>query len=97
MKASAVALGVLVAAATLSPFADAFTPQASIFSSQMRARSITYESHLRPATNLSLSSFLGMDEDEDEDDDEDDDDDDDDLEVARRYSGAKSPFTGLKL
>lgn len=36
------------------------------------------------------------DEDEDEDEDE-DDDDDDELATAGRYSGAKSPFTGLKL
>ena len=48
------------------------------------------------ATN---SGFLG-DDDEDEDDDEDDDDDDDDdmaLSSARRYSGATSPFTGMKV
>ena len=49
------------------------------------------------------SGFLGMDEDdeedEDDDDEEDDEDDDDDMALSRsrRYSGAKSPFTGLKL
>ena len=47
------------------------------------------------------NKFLGMDDedDEDEDDDEDDEDEDDELELSSRrgYSGAKSPFTGLKL
>jgi ApaG protein len=38
-----------------------------------------------------------MDEDDDEDEDEDEDDEDDELATAGRYSGAKSPFTGLKL
>lgn len=57
--------------------------------------------------NLSMStadsgSYLGMDDDDEDEDDEDEEeedelDDDDDELVASRYSGAKSPFTGLKL
>lgn len=52
-------------------------------------------------TSLAASSgFLGMDdEDEDEDfdsDEEDSDDEEEDLALSR-YSGAKSPFTGMKL
>jgi len=46
-------------------------------------------------TSLAMTAsgdFLGMD-----DDDEDEDEDEDDQLVAAGYSGAKSPFTGLKL
>lgn len=57
--------------------------------------------HVRPPSYLELSSsgFLGMDDDEDDDEDEDDDDEDDDDDDVRlsTYSGAKSPFTGLKM
>jgi ApaG protein len=51
----------------------------------------------------SSSGFLGMDanEDDDEDDEDDEDEDEDDEDVAlsasARYSGAKSPLTGMKL
>ena len=40
-----------------------------------------------------------MDDDDDDEDEEDEDEDeeDDELATAGRYSGAKSPFTGLKL
>ena len=103
MKANALALSVVVAAAASAPFAEAFTP---VFISRV-TRSIAYESHValtsssaRPSTNLSMSSFLGMDDtDEDDDEDDEDEDDEDDMSVstAQRYSGAKSPFTGLKL
>ena len=44
----------------------------------------------------SKAGFLGDDVDDDEDEDE-DDDDDMALSSARRYSGATSPFTGMKL
>jgi ApaG protein len=53
--------------------------------------------------NLSMStadggSYLGMDDDEDEDDEDEEEEELDETElVASRYSGAKSPFTGLKL
>lgn len=43
---------------------------------------------------------MDRDDDDEDSDEEDDDDDDDDMELAsgsRSYSGAKSPFTGLKL
>lgn len=95
MKPSALALNTFVAAATLSPFAAAFSTPAFV-SHQVTTRSITYESHVRLSTNLHMSSFLGMDDDDD-DEDEDEDEDDDDLEVSGRYTGAKSPFSGLKL
>jgi ApaG protein len=95
MKPSALALSAFVAAATLSPFAAAFSTPVFV-SHQVTTRSITYESHVRLSTNLHMSSFLGMDDDDD-DEDEDEDEDDDDLEVSGRYTGAKSPFSGLKL
>lgn len=53
--------------------------------------------HVRPPSYLELSSagFLGMDDDEDDEEDE-DDEDEDDVRLST-YSGAKSPFTGLKM
>ena len=48
------------------------------------------------STELAMSSFLGMDDEDDEDEDE-DEEEEDELATAGRYSGAKSPFTGLKL
>jgi len=97
MIPNTLALGAVLAAATCSPFADAFIP----VSNHVVTRSVSYESQVATfrspsATHLS-SSFLGMDEDDDEDDEDEDDDDDDELATAGRYAGAKSPFTGLKL
>eukprot|EP00797_Seminavis_robusta_P018980 Sro285_g108160.1 Protein ApaG (731) ;mRNA; r:51214-53406 len=47
---------------------------------------------------MDKSSSKDDDDDEDEDDyDDDDEEEDDDMELAGSYSGAKSPFTGLKL
>ena len=46
-----------------------------------------------------MSSFLGMDEnEEDEDEEDDDDEEDDELELSSsRYTGATSPFGGMKM
>jgi len=50
----------------------------------------------KTSSSLNMSSrFIGMDDDDDDEDE--DDDDDDDLGGVSRYSGAKSPFTGMKL
>ena len=70
-----------------------------------------HHSHVAPLqrqANTSLNAgagFLGMDDDEEEEEEDDDeeeieDDEDDEEDVAlssSRYSGAKSPFTGMKL
>mmetsp|Transcript_9405 Transcript_9405/g.25977 ORF Transcript_9405/g.25977 Transcript_9405/m.25977 type:complete len:787 (-) Transcript_9405:141-2501(-) len=58
---------------------------------------------VRPQSDLwaSASGSGFLDEDDNEDDDEDDEDEDDDEEMelssTRRYTGATSPFTGMKL
>lgn len=70
-------------------------PQSSVveFSSKSRAPVETDNLIL-----LAKSGFLGMDDDDDDDeDDEDDDDDEDVVSSPSRYSGTKSPFTGVKL
>lgn len=46
---------------------------------------------------LAKSGFLGMDDDDEEDDEEEDDDEEEVALSPSRYSGAKSPFTGVKL
>lgn len=104
MKSTAFALSVFVAQAMTTPFVSAFTPVSLHYRAAM-TRSIG-NSHVAPVgrqecnINLSMAaggeSYLDDEDDEDEEDDEDDDLEDDEL-VASRYSGAKSPFTGLKL
>lgn len=103
MKSTVVAVSAFLAQALTAPFVDAFTP-VSLHPRSVSIGSIGHVASVgRYEFNLSMSSsgasgrYLGMDdEDEDEDEDEDDDLDDDEL-VSSRYSGAKSPFTGLKL
>jgi len=102
MKSTAFAVSAFLAQAMTAPFVSAFTP----VSLHHRAAAISpiASSHVAPVGryefNLSMAtgekSYLDDDEDDDEDDDDDDDVDDDEL-VSSRYSGAKSPFTGLKL
>jgi len=98
MRPTSVALGAFLAQALLVPFVEAFT--SSSFTTGMARTVATGHSKVlvekRYDFNLSMTSssgsYLGMDEGEDEDEE----DEDDEL-VASRYSGAKSPFTGLKL
>lgn len=105
MKSSNLALAALLSQSAGLLFTDAFTP-----SSFVRPHAAAVSIHhdlvtpvvsVRGNVNLSMStgSYLGMDDDEDEDEDDEDEDydDEDDELVASRYSGAKSPFTGLKL
>ena len=107
MKSSGFAVSAFLAQSIAAPFVGAFTPfslhnHANTAVSTRGSGSILasvgrYEFSLSMSTADS-GSYLGMDdEDEDEDEDDDDDDLDDDELVASRYSGAKSPFTGLKL
>ena len=97
MRSTALAVSAVVAQAMLVPFTDAFVPN-SLSVDRPLSISITRGSNggieKRHQFNLSMTSgnYLGMDDDEDEDDE----DEDDDL-VASTYSGATSPFTGLKL
>ncbi len=103
MKSTAFAVSAFLAQAITAPFVSAFTP----VSLHTRAAVISPigTSHVaavgRYEFNLSMAaggeSYLEDDEDDDEEDDDDDDLDEDDALVASRYSGAKSPFTGLKL
>lgn len=106
MKSTAFAVSAFLAQAMTGPFVGAFTP----VSFQQRASAVvstrSSSNHLpsvgRFEFNLSMStadsgSYLGMDDEDDDEDDDDDEDLDDDELVASRYSGAKSPFTGLKL
>jgi ApaG protein len=108
MKSTAFAVSAFLAQAMTGPFVDAFTPVS--FHQRMSAvvPATGSNSHVasvgRYEFNLSMStadsgSYLGMDDDEEDEDEEDDEEDelDDDALVASRYSGAKSPFTGLKL
>lgn len=106
MKSTAFAVSAFLAQAMTGPFVGAFTP----VSFQQRASAVvstrSSSNHVpsvgRFEFNLSMStadsgSYLGMDDEDDDEDDDDDEDLDDDELVASRYSGAKSPFTGLKL
>ena len=110
MKTSTLAVGVFLAHACGTPFAAAFTPSTREFHAVTTTAPAVGHSFLpalslrnSPNTSTSLfAGFLGQDkedeEDEDsEDEDDDDDDDDADLELAGRYSSAKSPFTGMSL
>jgi ApaG protein len=96
MKSSSIAFGTFLAQAVVVPFSDAFTPS-SLTSSRPFFISHGHVGEKRHDFNLSMTSssgsYLGMDEGDEEDDDEEDDDE----LVASGYSGAKSPFTGLKL
>lgn len=99
LKSTAFAL--FLAQALTAPFTDAFTP---VSFHQRSAVSVNLPSISHVATrsgrfefNLSATaSYDDEEDDEEEDEDEDEEDDDDEL-VVSRYSGAKSPFTGLKL
>lgn len=97
MKSTSLAVGAFLAQALTVPFADAFTP-ASLqrVTPSLVSPGIT-SNHLASYREFNLSmvggSYLGMDEDGDE---EDGDEEDEDLSLST-YSGAKSPFTGLKL
>lgn len=105
MRSTSLALGAFLAQATVVPFANAFTPSSLSLSAvgtrpvRVRISHVSVVNRLnRHDFNLSMTSstgsYLGMEED---DVDEDDDEDDEDGELAPSYSGAKSPFTGLKL
>ena len=103
MRTYALALTAVLAAASISPFADAFTPSSLQGAQTAVLRNGLYHANsalFSPLSRLNLSNFIGMDDDEDEDDDDDDDDDDEDYIAASGlgdYGGATSPFTGLKL
>lgn len=105
MKTTPVAVSLFLAHALSIPFASAFTPSTAVFSPAIRA-SADYEvsqylSVPASSTTSLFAGFIGMDknrDDDDEDDyDDDEDEDEDDMELAGNYSGAKSPFTGLKM
>jgi ApaG protein len=108
MKSTSLALTAFVAQALTTPFVAAFTPSTPTFvvsrSHVAVSVSSSYHHHAAAAASrntasfrLNMSSFLGMDED-DEDEDDDEDDEDDELELSSsRYSGVKSPFTGMKM
>lgn len=101
MSPLALALAAILVAAT--DYADAFIPVSRTIHSVTIVESssvVAMAPFHRTSTSLwAGSGFLGMDdEDEDEDEDDEDEDDDDDDAISRsRYSGAKSPFTGMKL
>jgi len=109
MKSTAYAVSAFLAQAMMGPFVEAFTPVSFHQRSSAVISTTGTISHVasvgRYGFNLSMStadsgSYLGMEDDDDEDDEDEDDDEDeldDDELVASRYSGAKSPFTGLKL
>eukprot|EP00521_Asterionellopsis_glacialis_P006352 CAMPEP_0195282588 /NCGR_PEP_ID=MMETSP0707-20130614/1387_1 /TAXON_ID=33640 /ORGANISM="Asterionellopsis glacialis, Strain CCMP134" /LENGTH=800 /DNA_ID=CAMNT_0040341571 /DNA_START=42 /DNA_END=2444 /DNA_ORIENTATION=+ len=99
MKTSTAALTALLAAATSSPFGEAFTPSSLLVRSTgttsfVGPRTTSYGSYddqlslgIRLGrTEMSASAgFLGMDEDDEDTDDEDDDmEDDDDMELSTR-------------
>jgi len=104
MKTTFLAVSAFLVRAMTAPFTDAFTPVSlhprsmSLASSGHVATVGRYEFNLSMGATGDSGSYLGMDDEEEEDDDEDNEDDlDDDELVSSRYSGAKSPFTGLKL
>lgn len=101
MKSTTLAVGAFLAQAMTVPFADAFTPVSLVQRAPVASSVSTSSSHVaaRYEFNLSMAaggSYLGMEDDDDEDEDDEDEEDEDDL-VTSGYSGAKSPFTGLKL
>jgi ApaG protein len=100
MKSTSLAIGAFLAQAVTVPFADAFIP---VTLQRVSSNSIVVGSQGNVAIsnrfefNLSMApsgDFIGMDDDDDEDDE--DEDDEDEL-ATTRYSGATSPFTGMKL
>ena len=110
MRAYPLAVNLFLAAAVVAPFAEAFTPSSIVGNSHSNSFLATSHSAFHvslPSSSSSASAlyagFLGQEkgsaDDYDDEDEEDEDEDDDDLELAgsSRYSGAKSPFTGLKL
>jgi ApaG protein len=111
MKTSPLAITVFLAQAVSVRFAAAFTPMTALWKTTATSNSHSVAPQwLSNSSTQLFAGFLGMDkskeddEDDEDDDDEDfdddeeeDDDDDDDIELSGSYSGAKSPFTGLKL
>lgn len=104
MKTTSTAVSLFFLQAIASPFAEAFTPRLvsnspqALVSGTGATASVRVASIARSNSSRLFSSkgFIGMDDDEDSDE-EDDDDDDMELSASSRYSGATSPFTGLKL
>ena len=108
---SCLTLALFLSTALSFPFADAFAlpSRSSLLSGGSSTGGLM--TLVRPSVMVSLSAtgggsnskgFLGMDDededDEDEDDEDEDEDDEDDMALSSsRYSGAKSPFTGMKL
>ena len=112
MKSNKLALTALLAQSAGLCFIEAFTPSSFLRQHQVQHEGVVAgglriqdtlsfpsSASIRSEIALSMSSgsYLGMDEDEDDEEEDEDDYDDDDELVASRYSGAKSPFTGLKL
>jgi len=106
MKSTSLAVATFLAQATMGRFSAAFTPiilqqkptDSGAPSTLNHVASMSLAGRFELNLSMSASggdsgSYLGM---EDEDEDDEDEDDEDEL-VASRYSGAKSPFTGLKL
>jgi ApaG protein len=100
MKSTSLAVGAFLAQALNAPFVEAFTP----VSMQRMSHAIIGTSGMshvavnRYEFNLSMTAsgnYLGMEADEDEDDE--DEDDDELVASTSSYSGATSPFSGLKL
>ena len=103
MRTSTLALGSIIATASVAPFADAFVPlslqsiRTIILNPQLDR---THSAHFSPLSPLNLSNFIGMDDDDEDDEDDDDEDDDEDYVAGSGlgdYSRATSPFTGMKL
>jgi len=109
MKSTSLAVSAFLAQSMTAPFVAAFTPvslnqrlaSSSSSSSIISTISPSHVAAARYEFNLSMAaaggSYLGMDEDDEDEDDEDEDEDDNALVGAEEYSGATSPFTGLKL
>ena len=102
LKSAAVTWFLAHALSTTLP-SEAFTPVSFQRRSIVAVNPTISSSHVAPWSgrgryefNLSATADDEEEDDEDEDDEDDDDLDDDEL-VTSRYSGAKSPFTGLKL
>lgn len=98
MKPTIAAVGALLAQAAVAPFCEAFTPS-SLQAHVARVVHVPGHVAVERRGNSSLfmtasGNYLGMDDEDDEDEEEDDEDDD---LVSSSYSGATSPFTGLKL
>lgn len=101
MKTTPLALSLFLAHACSIPFVAAFTPSTSVFTPAIATRGSSdfhvsqwLDAPLQQSKSALFAGFIGQD---DEDEDDEDDEDEDDMELAGAYSGAKSPFTGLKL